>query len=79
MSKTNKNTSYLFLPHHRMGISAKLPNKLNENEYGKDKRAAFDATINLIAEKKDIPEHIKEGITAHFVSNFEEVIKLCFK
>ncbi len=26
-----------------------------------------------------LPEHIKEGITAHFVSNFDEVIKLCFK
>lgn len=26
-----------------------------------------------------LPEHIKEGITAHFVSNFEEVKKLCFK
>ena len=26
-----------------------------------------------------LPEYIKEGITAHFVSNFEEVKKLCFK
>ena len=26
-----------------------------------------------------LPEHIKEGITAHFVSNFDEVKKLCFK
>jgi ATP-dependent Lon protease len=26
-----------------------------------------------------LPDHIKEGITAHFVSNFEEVKNLCFK
>ncbi len=25
-----------------------------------------------------LPDHIKEGITAHFVSNFEDVKKICF-
>ena len=26
-----------------------------------------------------LPEHIKEGLTAYFVANFEEVLDICFK
>ena len=26
-----------------------------------------------------LPDHIKEGITAYFVSNFDEVRRICFK
>ncbi|MDF1547243.1 MAG: hypothetical protein P1P88_05445 [Bacteroidales bacterium] len=56
MSDTSDITKYLFLPYHRMGVSSFLYNKLNENEYGNEKRAALEVSVDLLAEKKDVPE-----------------------